>query len=291
VDGRPTCPACGGEGRSRRYRVDDYDLHRCRRCRTEFLVLRAGGQPFESSYWDAYKFVAYSDDRSRAEYSKRYAEVLGEASKYTSTIHEVLDIGCGIGNFLQWADAEGFHSVGAELDPPAIEEVRNRGLEVVEVDRMADEVDPESVDLVTMWDVIEHLVDPASAVEEAFGFLRPGGLLILETPDVEFPLRPLAIGVRRFVEPIRYSDVLYFAGHRTYFSSIGLAELLEPRGFEMMATMKLRSPSAKMRSLFDHLSEGRSGLTMARLYEPLDRTMRTLGMTNKLVTIARRPWA
>ena len=290
VDGVPTCPACGGTARSRRYRVDDYDLYRCVECRTEFLVLRPDGRPHDGHYWDDYKFEAYGNEESRAEYSQRYADVLAESSKYTSTIHRSLDVGCGIGNFASWAVDRGLDAVGAEVDEEAIGAARARGLVVYELEEMASAIEPGSLDLITMWDVIEHLVDPATAVRDLVPLLRPGGLMVLETPDVAFPLRPMSIAVRKVAEPIRYSDVLYFADHRTYFSVAGLRHLLEAEGLDFMTDMAMRSPNAKMRSQFDHMSEGGRGLTMGRLYGPLDRSMNALGMTNKMIVIARRSW-
>ena len=259
-------------------------------CRTEFLVLRPDGRPHDGHYWDDYKFEAYGNEESRAEYSQRYADVLAESSKYTSTIHRSLDVGCGIGNFASWAVDRGLDAVGAEVDEEAIGAARARGLVVYELEEMASAIEPGSLDLITMWDVIEHLVDPATAVRDLVPLLRPGGLMVLETPDVAFPLRPMAIAVRKVAEPIRYSDVLYFADHRTYFSVAGLRHLLEAEGLDFMTDMAMRSPNAKMRSQFDHMSEGGRGLTMGRLYGPLDRSMNALRMTNKMIVIARRPW-
>lgn len=284
------CPACGGVGRDRNYRVDDYELQRCVECRTEFLVLRPGGHPFTKSYWDAYKFEAYGNADSQADYDERYREIFAEAHKYTSTTTEVLDIGCGIGNFLDWANQHDHHAVGAEIDQPAIEEAQRRGFEVHHIETMVDEVRPESIDLFTMWDVIEHLIDPLEAVQQAVTMLRPGGLAIFETPDVSFPLRPISIGLRKIAEPIRYSDVLYFAGHRTYFSDQGLGTMLESAGLEVMTSMSLRSPAAKMANLFDNMGSGDSGRSLSFLYGPLERAMKITGMNNKMIMIARRPW-
>lgn len=287
---RPSCPACGAPGRGRNYRVDDYDLYRCVACRTEFLVLRPGGTPHDSGYWDAYKFEAYGNDEAREDYASRYDLMLAEGRKYTSVIREVLDVGCGIGNYLSWAASRDIHAVGAEVDERAIDVARSRGLEVHTIESLPSALSAGSMDAITLWDVIEHLVDPGAAVADLVPLLRPGGLLMLETPDVGFVLRPVAVGVRKMAEPIRYSDVLYFADHRTYFSAEGLGSLLEAHGLEVMTHFGMRSPAAKMRRLFTHLSEGRRGLTMERLYGPLDRTMTALGLTNKLMMIARRPW-
>ncbi len=284
------CPACGGVGRDRNYRVDDYDLYRCRACRTEFLVLRLGGHPLTKGYWDAYKLEAYGNADAQADYNERYEGIFAEARKYTSTTTEVLDIGCGIGNFLDWANHHDHNAVGADIDQLAIEEAQRRGFKVYQIETMVDEVRPESIDVLTMWDVIEHLVDPLEAVERAVTMLRPGGLAVFETPDVSFPLRPISIGLRRIAEPIRYSDVLYFADHRTYFSNQGLGIMLESAGLEVMTSMSLLSPGAKMRNLFENMERNASGRSMSVLYGPLEKVMKITGMNNKMIMIARRPW-
>lgn len=284
------CPACGAAGSDRNYRVDDYALFRCVDCATEFLVLIPGGEPYTQNYWDAYKFQAYGNADSQADYGDRYTSVFSEVRKYTSTTTEILDIGCGIGNFLDWANNNGHHAVGAEIDPPAIEEARRRGFEVHEIDTMTEEIEDASVDIFTMWDVIEHLVEPLPAVQAAVPLLRPGGLAVFETPDVKFPLRPISIALRKIAEPIRYSDVLYFAGHRTYFSAEGLGTLLEAAGLEVMTHVSMRSPGAKMKNLFTNMDSGASGRSMAYLYGPLDKAMAATNMNNKLIMIARKPW-
>lgn len=284
------CPACGAQGRSRNYRVDNYSLYRCVDCATEFLVLIPGCEPFTKGYWDAYKFEAYGNADSQADYANRYTEIMSEARKYTSTTTEILDIGCGIGNFLDWSNRNGHHAVGAEIDPPAIEEARRRGFRIHEIDNMTDEIEPASLDVFTMWDVIEHLVEPLPAVEAAVPLLRPGGLAVFETPDVKFPLRPISIALRRVAEPIRYSDVLYFTGHRTYFSAAGLTTLLETAGLEVMTHFSMRSPGAKMRNLFKNMDSGASGRSLAYLFGPLEKAMEVTNMNNKLIMIARKPW-
>lgn len=286
------CPGCGGPGKTRNYRVDDYDLYRCRNCSTEFLVLRPGGKAFEKTYWDAYKFEGYSNPAALADYSARYAEIFTEARKYAPRMNTVLDVGCGIGNFLAWAaDPESIgpkSPVGAEVDTPAVDEARSRGFEVHYISELQSKCEPESFDVLTMWDVIEHLEDPSAAVGGVIDLLRQDGLMILETPDVKFPLRPLSIALRKVAEPIRYSDILYFAGHRTYFSAEGLAALLEPHGLEVMTTMRMRSPSGKMSNLFSNMDGGASGRSLAKLYKPLEASMKATGLSNKLIMILRK---
>jgi len=62
------CPACGGPGRDRNYRIESFDLFRCRLCRTEYLVQSPDREPVESTYWDGYKFELYATDLVQANY-------------------------------------------------------------------------------------------------------------------------------------------------------------------------------------------------------------------------------
>ncbi len=79
-------------------------------------------------------------------------------------------------------------------------------------------------DVVTMWDVIEHLRDPRAALAEVARVTRAGGLLVLTTGDVDGPL------ARRDLE---HWDLMHPPGHLTFFSQRTLELLLNRSGFEV----------------------------------------------------------
>jgi hypothetical protein len=99
------------------------------------------------------------------------------------------------------------------------------------------------------------------------------------------------IAVRKVAEPIRWSDALYFAGHKVYFSPRGLSTLMARCDLEVVDQLGMRSPNAKMSSLFEHWAATGAGVGRlgAKLYKPLDRTMRTVGVNNKLIMVGRKP--
>jgi 2-polyprenyl-3-methyl-5-hydroxy-6-metoxy-1,4-benzoquinol methylase len=288
----PTCPACGGPGKDRHYRIEHFDLHRCRHCRTEFLVVNDARTAVGITYWDGYKFEIYADDEVRADYEARYRTVLDQARRFTSTIDRVVDVGCGIGNFLDWVRSEGMAGTGADVDDGALAACADRGLDAMHIDELPDRIPDGSVDLITLWDVIEHISEPLAAVERLVPLLRPGGIMAFETPDVSFPLRPATIAIRKVVEPVRWSDMLYYADHQIYFSEAGLTALLESAGLEVMEHLGMRSPHAKMERIFDVLSAKGSGAGKLGplLYGPLDAALRTLHLNNKMIVLARAPW-
>ena len=288
VDQVAACPACGGPGRDRHYRIEDADLYRCRLCATEYLVPNATRPP-AATYWDAYKFELYADDAVQDEYEDRYESVIGRLEQRFRPIGSVLDIGCGIGNFVDWAQRRGLRSVGADIDGDAVADARSWGLDTYTVDDLPRHVEPNSVDVLTLWDVIEHVQDPRALLQHSLRYVRPGGLVVLETPDVRFPVRPFVIAVRKVAEPIRWSDMLYYAEHRVYFSSRGLSTLLARCDLDVVDQVGMRSPSAKMAHSFQHWADRGAGAGRLgpHLYRGLDWSMRRVGMTNKLIMVGR----
>ena len=94
----------------------------------------------------------------------------------------VLDVGCATGDFLAVAAQRGWHAVG--VDPsPAREQALAAGVRLV--GRTIDDavVAPRSLDLITFWDVLEHLPDPVASLRRARQLLAPGGIVAATVPN------------------------------------------------------------------------------------------------------------
>jgi SAM-dependent methyltransferase len=79
-------------------------------------------------------------------------------------------------------------------------------------------------DVVTMWDVIEHLDDPAGELDTAFNLLKPGGYLAVHTMDID------SLAARLLGE--RWPWLMDM--HIHYFSQDTLAQMLRAAGFEVV---------------------------------------------------------
>jgi SAM-dependent methyltransferase len=103
-------------------------------------------------------------------------------------MERVLEIGCGAGGTLSWLKASRSVSfaAGVELTPTAAERARAVCDEIVvgDVERAILPFPPGSFDLILALDVLEHLVDPWSAVRRLHALLGPGGYLIASIPNV-----------------------------------------------------------------------------------------------------------
>ncbi|MBW7904097.1 MAG: class I SAM-dependent methyltransferase [Phycisphaerae bacterium] len=96
----------------------------------------------------------------------------------------ILEIGCGVGVFLDEARRRGWEAAGLEVSAYAAEEARRRGLDVQCAAIEDARLEHGRYDCVALWDVIEHLRDPRAALARAADALRTGGVLALSTGDV-----------------------------------------------------------------------------------------------------------
>lgn len=158
---------------------------------------------------------------------------------------QVLDVGCGNGEFLALAKELGYGVLGVDVSASAKKLCAQHGIEARVGDFRAPGViaADETFDLVTFWDVIEHLDDPASFLRRACQVLKPGGLILIKTPKItHFTLRLSAM------LPRVAGAMLQLPGHIQFFQPQGAASLLRASGFERPTWLSgrgMRSPSRK----------------------------------------------
>jgi 2-polyprenyl-3-methyl-5-hydroxy-6-metoxy-1,4-benzoquinol methylase len=141
-----------------------------------------------------------------------------------SQTRRLLDVGCHIGVMIELAQARGWEAWGVEPSLWAAAQARARGLRVV-TGTLSDAQIPENYfDVVTMWDVIEHLTDPAAEIRHVHRILKPGGVFAIHTIDIESAFARL-MGARW---PWLMEMHLY------YFSPRTLSKMLAQNGFRLI---------------------------------------------------------
>lgn len=146
----------------------------------------------------------------------------------------ILDFGSGIGTFVRAARDAAWDAVGVERSRPAAERAQSENGVALAPDLSAVSGD---FDVVTMWDVIEHLRDPMETVAALRRHLRPGGRLVAETGNWESWSR-LAAGD---------AWSLYLFDHQYYFSPSALQSLLHRAGLSEFRLLPVaeRPPPAR----------------------------------------------
>lgn len=98
----------------------------------------------------------------------------------------VMDVGCGAGGMLELLSRYG-EVTGIDTSPELVDICRSRGFERVSVASAYElPVAPASVDLITLFDTIEHVPDDARVLEQCRRALRPGGLVFISVPAYQF---------------------------------------------------------------------------------------------------------
>jgi 2-polyprenyl-3-methyl-5-hydroxy-6-metoxy-1,4-benzoquinol methylase len=136
----------------------------------------------------------------------------------------LLDVGCHVGVFVEIAARHGWDAWGVEPSHWAAVQAQQAGLQVVEGTMDTAGFDDAFFDVITLWDVIEHLEQPSAEVSQAFRLLKPGGMLVAHTMDLDSLFARL-MG-RRW--PWLMEMHLYYFTRRT------LALLMEKAGFDVL---------------------------------------------------------
>jgi SAM-dependent methyltransferase len=160
---------------------------------------------------------------------------------------KILDIGCGDGQLLYQFRHRFKHLIGLEYSAERLRQAERNlsGYPFVGIQGSSetiDQLEDNTVDRIISADVIEHIPDVYAAVDEMFRVLRPGGLLVMNTPNIAFAKKRLVLLLGRFPSTSQPneglgSDLLFDGGHFHYFTFRSLRRLLERSGFDMIRPM------------------------------------------------------
>lgn len=242
-------------------------------------------------YWEPSKFEIYADDAVRDAFERRYERLLNIARREVGPIESLLDVGCGIGGFVGYAASQGLRAIGSDVSSEAVAEAKRQGLDVHLADDLDTRVPDGSLDALTMWDVVEHLVDPARVLEQVVPKVRPGGALLFETPDGAFPVRKVLLGLNAATRgAVDLTGPMYYWQHKEYFTEAGMRALLDRVGVEIVWLERATSVREKMDRQFAVNARKGSwkGALLHRTWPVLETAFRTVGRGNKLLLVGRR---
>ena len=253
-----SCNLCGSASPKLLWKRNGYAIVACHQCGLQYV----GQDPQDIDFAALYSEAYYTGGSAQVFANYVGKELVRRASarrrlrsmrRRTSRAGRLLDVGCAAGFFLVEARRY-FEPQGVEISEFSSRVARERfGLDVFTGTLQDAKFAANSFDVITMWDVVEHLPDPKAVLAEASRVLRSGGSLVLTTGDVGSRYARRAGPSWHLLEPPWH---LYFFSRAT-MSAMGEAAGLR---FQACASTGVASDLRVLRSLPGRLVSNLLGL-------------------------------
>ena len=224
------CPVCDDDRTRPLCDKQGFSIVQCRTCRLRYVNPRPTREWLDAWYRHEY-FSSSHEETSGAQHLQQGAIKTATAQLRLQLLGpsgptgRLVDMGCGGGFFVRAAATGGWEAIGIE---PSVEAARYAAraqqVRVVAGRLEATPFADARFDVITMFDVLEHVFCPSACLTEARRLLAPGGRLVIETPNMAGWL-PRLMGQRHpWIRPPE---------HLTYFTPSTLCRLLEQCGFQV----------------------------------------------------------
>ncbi len=196
-----------------------HGLLKCTSCKFIFMEKI----PSEQELTDYYAQYSYSEDAYLSPLTiKSYNLLLDEFEKYRKH-NRILDVGCGRGWFLQEAKKRGWVVYGTEYSSTALDLCNNEGIKMHSGALTENAFESNYFDVVTSFEVLEHINNPQEEIKSIYKFLRRGGLFYITTPNFNSYLR--------YQLKEKYNIICY-PEHLSYYTRKSLKYLLSNNNFK-----------------------------------------------------------
>ena len=247
----------------------EIDIVKCNQCELIFLNPQPTLDEIEKIYSDDYFLQWYTSEKKR-EFSKNFFRNLFYKNNLLYSISQkmnkpdcrILDIGCGMGFFLEVAREWRCKVFGVEISRYATKHCReNLNLDVHHGTLETADFPIEYFDVITAFDVIEHLKKLSDFLSLVNKILKKDGVFIILVPNYD----SIVFQLDRIIHGIKKTSLPNVPEHLTYFTMDSLKRLLQKHGFRVKyisstdandeyERLKIRgSLSAIIRSILDNL--------------------------------------
>lgn len=197
----------------------------CKHCNLIYINPRPVGEAIVEDYADAVDETYVSQSRGRL---KTFEEGVSLIEKYVPK-GKLLDVGAAAGFFVYAAQMRGWKAQGVEPSRWLVGWGKKNLQVALESGTLEEKKYPEgSFDVVTFWDVLEHVPDPLASLKEANRVLRKGGVVAINYPNIASNMAKLAGRKWWFLLSV----------HLWYFTPETIQKMLEKAGYEVFYTKR-----------------------------------------------------
>jgi 2-polyprenyl-3-methyl-5-hydroxy-6-metoxy-1,4-benzoquinol methylase len=227
------CPVCRSVDQQPFASRGGYEIVRCRACGHRYLNPPPTAEEVAALYDESYFKSDGSLDRGYGDYAAQAHNIrrtFQDRLRYLpETRGQLLDVGAAAGFFVEQARLAGWDAEGVEPSAWASRYARERLGQPVRTCSLDEAAFPDaSFDVVTCWEVIEHLPDPRRLLAEMARVLKPGGHLLMSTPDAGSTVA--RVSGQRWLGWYKVPE------HLQFFDEAGLARLCTEVGLRVERT-------------------------------------------------------
>ena len=260
------CPICRNNDLISKYIINAFTIAQCRFCKLMFVKEQLSQEELDYHYGKSNDGMNADDDcvyldEGNIENLKYYYRNLRSLILERIPSGSILDIGCNAGCFLDIM--EGFDRYGIERSPSHGKITEEKYGENIFIGTFEDYRPPDFLfDCITLQDVLDHMVDPLTALKKCHAMLKPGGLLVVKVHDMScLYAKTMGKNFYAFLPPL----------HLFYFNRSALASALERSSFDLVRT-KHMGHAMFLSTVLYRLSQGNQNTLFFKLYKKIDRT-------------------
>lgn len=213
------CIICHGSDLKKLNGFEEAGLVRCKQCHFVFSEFIPDISTLVAHYEN------YPRHHKTSPITLRRYEELSDELKSFATNGKWIDVGCGNGEMLNHVKQRGWQVFGTEFTPNAVHICSEKGISMQQGPLNVANYDPESFDVVTSIEVLEHINNPAEEIRNFHSLLRKGGALYLTTPNFNSMSRHL-LGSKW--------DIISYPEHLCYYTTTSLNNLLTKNHFKKL---------------------------------------------------------
>lgn len=217
------CPVCQRDKTNSIFHKGNQNFMQCSACGLVFQwpqpKLETNMQMYQC--WGEHYYLA--EDKIKLDFDSSFDSRLKQIEQHRE-FNRLLDVGCSIGAFLVAARRKGWDTYGVEISQPSALYAKNiKGLNVFSGTLKEANYRDEYFDVVNIWALLEHVLNPAEILCEAHRVLRKGGAIAFCVPN--FNCLPIKLIGKKY----RYIE----DGHLFYFTRNSIVRLLNNTGFKL----------------------------------------------------------
>jgi SAM-dependent methyltransferase len=219
------CILCGSTKYDNFYKLNSYSLVRCSSCSLIRVSPTHDEQEREKISQSIY---SSSDYRERYFKDKRFFKRWFNAKLKIIERHKqekgkILDIGCSYGFCLEVAEKRGWDVYGIEINPITGGYAKDKFGDKVFIGKIENSCfETDSFDVIALWDVVEHVVDPVKFLQTMKRYLKQSGIICIQVPNIDSYISKIKNKNWDWLTP---GDHLYFFSPETLLMTLKTADL------------------------------------------------------------------